>query len=79
MSVQGTPVGAGKPPEVSVELLTSHEVARRLGISAQRTRYLLAKGLLPGTRIGRNWVIPRDRFEEYLRGIWTSASQNLQT
>lgn len=40
-----------------MKLLTSTEAARRLDISQQRVRVLIAEGRLPATRFGHIWSI----------------------
>jgi hypothetical protein len=40
-------------------LLTMHEFARRLGVSARRARALAASGRVEGAvKVGRDWLIP---------------------
>ncbi|MBI3831450.1 MAG: excisionase family DNA-binding protein [Planctomycetes bacterium] len=69
------------PPGISngaaAELLRTPEVARRLGLSKRRVQMLLKAGLLPGARLGRTWLIPRQALDGYLRGVATQARKNL--
>jgi excisionase family DNA binding protein len=39
------------------DILTKKEAARKLGISHQHVRYLLARGEIDGKRLGRDWVV----------------------
>ena len=50
------------------ELLSFHETAAMLGVSAQRVQQLAASGRLPALRVGSNrWAIPRPAVEQYRR------------
>lgn len=75
MSVEKNEVNPGATPEVSVELLSSHDVARRLGISPDRTRKLLKRGILPGVQIGKKWMVPRRDLEAYISRLFTSINR----
>lgn len=48
---------------------TVMEVARLLNLSRGLTYQYLREGLIPATRIGRRWLIPRKRFHEWLDGL----------
>ena len=74
MSVEKSEVTPGATPEVSVRLLTTNEVATRLGIPTQRVRHLMRKGILPATRLGGSWVVPSTQLEKYLDGLWRSVN-----
>lgn len=67
----------GTPDGEASELLRTPEVARRLGISKRRVQMLLKAGLLPGTRLGRTWLIPRKALDAYLRAVAAQARKNL--
>lgn len=60
------------------ECLRCTDVAQKLGISARRVQKLLRLGLLPGTRLGRTWVIPRPAFEQYLGKLSARAEANFK-
>jgi excisionase family DNA binding protein len=74
MAVEKNDVNPGATPEGCVELLSSHEVARRLGISTQRARHLMRKKVIPGTRLGGSWVVPSTQLQKYIDGIWRSLN-----
>ena len=38
-------------------ILDTKEAARRLGLSEQHVRYLLARGEIEGKKLGRDWVV----------------------
>lgn len=42
------------PPE---QLLTSAQVAERLGIKRRQAQYLIQRGHLPAQRLGRDWLV----------------------
>lgn len=48
---------------------TVMEVARLLNLSRGLTYQYLREGLIPATRIGRRWLIPRKRFHEWLDSL----------
>ena len=52
------------PPET----MTVEEAARRLGISKSSAYEALKRAEVPGLHIGGRWVVPRARFERFLRG-----------
>lgn len=40
-----------------VDLITTAEAARRLGIKPVTVRWLITTGVLPARRLGRDWMI----------------------
>ncbi|ABD10578.1 hypothetical protein ThrDRAFT_04680 [Frankia casuarinae] len=48
---------------------TVAEAAHMLSLSLASTYDLLRRGDLPGRRLGRRWVIPRDRFHTWLDNL----------
>lgn len=44
------------------------EVAELLRVSPQTIRAEARAGRLPGVKIGRRWIFPRNRIEEFLSG-----------
>ena len=50
----------------AVEIYTVPEVATRLAISIGLTYELVKDGTIPAKRLGRRWIIPRDRFHAWL-------------
>ena len=58
---------SGRPGKrMSVE-----EVARRLDIGRQGVYAMLEKGILPGIRLGRRWIITRHAYEQWERTCGT--------
>ena len=47
------------------ELMTANEVADRLKVTPGRVRQLAQDGILPGVKIGRDWVFMRSEVEDY--------------
>ena len=45
--------------EITVDALPVKEAARLLGYSVQHTRRLVREGVLPGGKIGRDWIVGR--------------------
>jgi excisionase family DNA binding protein len=50
------------------ETMSAVEAARRLGIGKSSLYEALARGEVPGIRIGGRWVVPRARFERFING-----------
>jgi excisionase family DNA binding protein len=69
-------VSAGESTEAAVteigssserhEEITPEEAAVLIGRSPARVRQLLRSGVLPGRRIGRNWLVERAAVEAYV-------------
>lgn len=51
-----------------MRLLTTHDVAIRMGVTASRVRQIVAEGLLRATKVGRDLVIEEPDFETYMKG-----------
>ena len=49
------------------ELLSTSEVAKKLGLTSGRVRQLLLSGELKGKKVGAFWVIERRKLERYLK------------
>ena len=47
------------------QFLSATQAASELGVSPGRIRQLLEAGQLPGTKIGRDWLIRRAHVERY--------------
>lgn len=54
--------------QTRAETMPAVEAARRLGIGKSTLYEALARGEVPGLRIGGRWVVPRARFERYING-----------
>jgi excisionase family DNA binding protein len=50
------------------DTMSAAEAARRLGIGKSSLYEALARGEVPGLRIGGRWVVPRARFERFMNG-----------
>ena len=50
-------------------LLTSRQVAERLGVSRERVARLARRGLFPGRKIGGRWVFDDDELYEAIVDI----------
>lgn len=59
-------VSAPEPLADYGELLNVGEVCEILRLSGRVVREYLAKGKLPGVKIGSRWVIPKKKLIEYL-------------
>jgi excisionase family DNA binding protein len=47
--------------------LTIIEIARRLHIGKMAVYEMLEKGILPGIRVGRRWIVTRQAYEQWER------------
>jgi excisionase family DNA binding protein len=47
-----------------MELLTTEQAAKSLGISVARVKQLLSEGKLKGQHIGKQWIIERSALDE---------------
>lgn len=56
-------------------VLSVEEVARLLGIGRNGAYEAIQRGEIPHLRIGRRIMIPRDRFEEWLREAATTGKK----
>ena len=73
-SDDGTP-GIPPPDErATTGVLTTTEVASRLGWSTRNVRALAERGALPATRAGRSWVFDIVDVEEYIETRRTHES-----
>lgn len=50
------------------EILTVQEIADYLRTTIRTVRNLIRKGKLKGIKVGRTYRVPREAFEEYLKG-----------
>jgi excisionase family DNA binding protein len=54
-------------PRVVSARITVDEIARRLDIGKRAVYVMLESGLMPGLRIGRNWLITRHAYQQWER------------
>lgn len=66
-----------QPPEDDVEPLTYtvDEAADLLGVARSVAYEAVRNGSIPATRVGRRWLIPRQRFHDWLNGMDPAGSQ----
>jgi len=63
----GDPTSVNDLP--AIQIFTVTQVAVRLGISIGLTYELVKEGKIPAKRLGRRWIIPRDRFYAWLNDL----------
>ena len=51
------------------------EIARRLSIGRLAVYEMLERGIIPGIRLGRRWIVTRHAYEGWERTCGTSGSQ----
>jgi len=54
------------------------EIAKRLGIGKMAAYEMLEKGILPGIRLGRRWIVTRQAYEQWERTCGTMQSNNFR-
>lgn len=66
--------------------LSTGEAARILGVHPAAVWQMVKWGRLPGMRVGRNWIIPRDALLEFAKGYvkgpgpqWRTANKRRPT
>jgi excisionase family DNA binding protein len=57
--------------------MSVQEIARRLNIGRLAVYSLLDKGILPGIRLGRRWIITRYAYEQWERTCGMRSSAGL--
>jgi excisionase family DNA binding protein len=57
--------------------ITVEEIAERLDIGRQAVYAMLDRGILPGVRVGRRWIITRHSYEQWERTCGTRAGAGL--
>lgn len=65
-SAEGTPGIPDSPQHETTDVLTTTEVAARLGCSTRNVRALAERGALPGRRVGRSWTFDAVDVQEYI-------------
>lgn len=53
--------------ESAPDLVTTQQAADALNYTVQHTRLLIRQGRLQGMKFGRDWLIRRDSFDEFVR------------
>jgi excisionase family DNA binding protein len=54
------------------------EIAQRLNIGRLKVYAMLEQGILPGIRVGRQWIITRRAYEEWERTCGTRSDAGLR-
>lgn len=54
------------------------EIGRRLNIGRQAVYSMLERGIIPGVRLGRRWIITRHAYEQWEHTCGTHARVGLQ-
>ena len=73
-SDQGTPGIPQSGGSGTTDVLTTTEVASRLGCSTRNVRALAERGALPGRRVGRSWTFDAVDVQEYIETRRTHES-----
>jgi excisionase family DNA binding protein len=53
------------------------EIAQRLNIGRQAVYSMLERGIIPGVRLGRRWIITRHAYEQWERSCGTHTRAGL--
>lgn len=61
-----TRTGRSRPSTSDAEVYTVKEVARLLRISLGSAYALVRDGTIPAKKVGARWVVPRQRFHNWL-------------
>ncbi len=54
---------------LAADIYTVRQVAARLGIGAALAYELVREGEIPAKRLGRRWIVPRERFHAWLNDM----------
>ena len=57
--------------KLSTNRMSVEEIARRLGIGRLAVYAMLERGIMPGIRLGRRWIITRQAYEQWERTCGT--------
>jgi excisionase family DNA binding protein len=57
--------------------ITVPEIAQRLGIGRLAVYAMLERGIIPGIRLGRRWIITRHAYEQWERTCGTRSGGGL--
>ena len=73
---------AAQRKQMEAMTLSTTDIARELGRSVATVRRYCRDGIIPGIKIGRSWVVRRDKWMEFFesqgRESWPSAGQPLE-
>ena len=58
--------------------LSVAEIAERLAVGKMAVYAMLEKGILPGIRIGRRWLVTRQAYEQWERTCGTAHMEPFQ-
>ena len=58
---------------MTVTRLRIADIAKRLAVGEMAVYEMLEKGILPGIRLGRRWIVTRQAFDRWERTCGTAA------
>jgi excisionase family DNA binding protein len=64
-------------PEQRSSRMSVPEIAQRLNIGRMTVYSMLERGIMPGIRIGRRWIVTRHAYEQWERTCGTQAGAGL--
>jgi excisionase family DNA binding protein len=67
------PVAEAVPSGAFITRLPIADIAKRLAVGKMAVYEMLEKGILPGIRLGRRWIVTRQAFEQWERTCGTTA------
>ena len=72
-----TPQNADEAVDSPSSRISVLEIARRLSIGRLAVYSMLERGLIPGVRLGRRWIITRHAYEQWERTCGMQARAGL--
>ena len=57
--------------------ITVPEIAQRLGIGRLKVYFMLEQRILPGVRVGRQWIVTRHAFDQWERTCGAGSDAGL--
>ena len=72
-------LGARLPDTPASTRMSIPEIARRLDIGRMAVYEMLEKGILPGIRLGRRWIVTRHAYEQWERTCGMRAGTGLNS
>jgi len=65
------------PAAIGISRISVPEIARGLGVGRMAVYAMLERGIIPGIRLGRRWIITRHAYEQWERTCGTRAGAGL--